>query len=277
MQANACAAQVERISYGICCVVNDTFVYVFGGMLQNHVNHLYKFNTHTQEWSQVVTSTPAPAPRGGHAMITRQQALIVYGGYSHNSYLNDMVQLNLSTLQWKPIQMATPIEPRSAFAYCYCPRRDTLVTHGGSGCATKYGFSEFEFATNKWQHHDTEAKTKTTTTPSTAHAMCLIAPQRIVMSCNAGNSLAYDLLEYDLQSKQQLCTYKCRFPFPLQDMHASMVFVPKFQSVFYIGKTLHQVYLPHSDSDLHGEHGWQAKVYQLATSNKFTNVQIVCK
>jgi len=88
-------------------------------------------------WTQIPTSGPAPAPRYGHSAVYDpiRDRMIVFGGYSGRSLLNDTWELDLSATQpmWARLAISGAIPAVRDFASAiFDPTGDQLILFGGN-------------------------------------------------------------------------------------------------------------------------------------------------
>jgi len=83
-------------------------VYIFGGhggvgYQRTAFNDLYYFDVETSEWTKLDNIEGAqPGPRGGHtsAMLTEQEMLLIYGGWSNSSQYSDIWLYDINNNVW---------------------------------------------------------------------------------------------------------------------------------------------------------------------------------
>ena len=81
-----------------CCILERN-IFMFGGKnLKEKFNDLWKFNTQTFEWQEVITKGNKPNPRSGHSMIYFNGHLAIFGGIECvTQEKNDFYKYNILT------------------------------------------------------------------------------------------------------------------------------------------------------------------------------------
>lgn len=114
---SCCMVNGTRESLAACIVRSRDFLnvltfvwpvpdmYVFGGWDgQEELGDLHCFDTTTNIWTRVETSGTPPAPRHFHnACRMGNDRLYVFGGYDGESWRNDVVVLDLTSMTWTQV------------------------------------------------------------------------------------------------------------------------------------------------------------------------------
>ncbi|MDH5684727.1 MAG: hypothetical protein OEZ20_09710 [candidate division WOR-3 bacterium] len=95
-------------------------------------------------WHKLPVSGTPPAPRCDHSAVydSRNQRMIVFGGWTAGGFVNDVWALNLTIGQESWVRLnpsGTPPVPRYDAYTIYHPRRNSLIIFGGTGHYTRYG------------------------------------------------------------------------------------------------------------------------------------------
>eukprot|EP01112_Ceratiomyxa_fruticulosa_P002404 TRINITY_DN12520_c0_g1_i1.p1 TRINITY_DN12520_c0_g1~~TRINITY_DN12520_c0_g1_i1.p1 ORF type:complete len:224 (-),score=48.43 TRINITY_DN12520_c0_g1_i1:65-736(-) len=84
-------------------IVGNT-LFLFAGRTFNKATSTYTYNNDLwgydlvkQTWTSLAS---APSGRAGHAMVATSTSLIVFGGYSGSTYLNDVITYSISNNVW---------------------------------------------------------------------------------------------------------------------------------------------------------------------------------
>lgn len=136
----------------------DNTMYIFGGygkppsieyqeksiqfdidpMFENHgwLNQFPAYNIHNNSWEwPSYTGTP-PSPRAAMAHVQIEHRIFIFGGRAKEGRLNDLYELNMTSLTWSKIMMNTPyISPvgRSwhAMTNAKIKDEDHIILYGG--------------------------------------------------------------------------------------------------------------------------------------------------
>ncbi|CUA69765.1 Tip elongation aberrant protein 1 [Rhizoctonia solani] len=138
------------------CLCGDKLM-VFGGAesYDQVLNDLWsldltKLDQHNFTWErvEVANGSPTPAKRGGHAMVTYQDKLYVFGGFTGKGSLNDMWCFDLTTRVWTELKSSGDIPtPRAFFASTLVD--DVIYVSGGVGKGAKELGDIYSFKLNE--------------------------------------------------------------------------------------------------------------------------------
>lgn len=88
-----------------CChsaTVVGTNIWIFGGRGEKKLfNDLHVLSTETKTWKRHPSTKSSPEPRAGHSATLVGHTLYIFGGSTHRGkYLNQVVQLDTTTMKW---------------------------------------------------------------------------------------------------------------------------------------------------------------------------------
>ena len=69
----------------------------FGGKGDQLYNDTWSFDISTRTWTELQCTGSIPPPRSGHAALLVDGVMYVFGGYSGEIYLDDLIGLQLSS------------------------------------------------------------------------------------------------------------------------------------------------------------------------------------
>lgn len=100
-------------------VVLNNKMYIYGGHITQPSSEyfhtvkqdLYEYDLMTREWREIPVGEGAPR-RTEHTAVVHNNSMVVFGGYSGNSYENSVMVFDFDTMQWK--QLVTKGESPSA-------------------------------------------------------------------------------------------------------------------------------------------------------------------
>jgi N-acetylneuraminic acid mutarotase len=67
------------------------------GKLNNYYNDTWSFDISTRKWTELQCTGSIPSPRAYHAAVLVGGVMYVFGGYTGNKSLDDLVALHLSS------------------------------------------------------------------------------------------------------------------------------------------------------------------------------------
>ena len=107
-------------------------LYVFGGVIPGlSYNDTWKFDLTTNTWSQLSTTGTTPSARRVSDAIIYNNKLYIFGGINGSgTYINDLWELNLSTLEWNEIDDGTAPSARVEFRVALY--NDKMYLFGGN-------------------------------------------------------------------------------------------------------------------------------------------------
>ena len=115
-------ATLEYAKGGSSSTVNSDHLYLFGGEYFNGaenivVDELLRYDVLKQEWKQIMTVEPRPAPRCAHVCIAYKSSLYIFGGELATSdqyhHYRDLWKFHIPTLTWIEIKAKHPPSARS--------------------------------------------------------------------------------------------------------------------------------------------------------------------
>ena len=70
----------------------------FGGYCdQHHYNDTWSFDISTRKWTELQCTGSIPFPRTDHAAVLVDDIMYVFGGFTGEAYLDDLIALQLSS------------------------------------------------------------------------------------------------------------------------------------------------------------------------------------
>lgn len=134
---------------------------LFGGYSGSEwLNDLWSFDFGSRQWTLLHESSDpstddenatAPSRRFGYVSMTYRNKFLVWGGFSGDTWLNDMFEFDFSSMQWREVTGKGCLpSPRSCPAYV---QDDSYVfLHGGfGGEERKNDFFVFDLSTYEWK------------------------------------------------------------------------------------------------------------------------------
>ncbi|GEM_PF-2634847 len=110
-------------------------------------------------WTQVSTGGPT-ARKGSIGMISQASGvMMVFGGATSTSYVNETWFLNLSSWNWTPLSPTTPPSPRACMGRTYDNTNDKVYIFGGetAGGVKLNDVYAFDFSGPSWSQVSTTA------------------------------------------------------------------------------------------------------------------------
>ena len=107
------------------------FVKYFNDMHFN--NQLLSFNPSCKEWVDLKCSGSVPSPRAAQASTVIGVTVWLYGGYNASGTLDDLYDLNMSSLTWTHAQTGDTNPQRRSSCSLNAITHQQLVLHGGVG------------------------------------------------------------------------------------------------------------------------------------------------
>jgi hypothetical protein len=146
------------------CVSYKHSLYVFGGEFEtadqyHHYRDLWKFDTHTLKWTEIIAKNP-PSARSGHAAFVWKNYMVIFGGFfealRETKWYNDVSVFNLQTETWMDVpqsRLSEKPEPRSACNFSSFGN-DKILIHGGfSKMKSMTTSSETKVHSDAWVLH----------------------------------------------------------------------------------------------------------------------------
>jgi len=141
-------------------VVDDQFVYVFGGrdtaIEEEAMNDLWKLDTHGLTWTKVDvesvhgTSALPPENRSYHRMVAVDQSLYVFGGCGENGRLADLHRFDVHACIWDDLGASPLLSGRGGPNLLVLGNDDLAVVAGFAGKETADGH-RFDSSQRRWQ------------------------------------------------------------------------------------------------------------------------------
>eukprot|EP00668_Euglena_longa_P016232 GGOE01020458.1.p1 GENE.GGOE01020458.1~~GGOE01020458.1.p1 ORF type:complete len:536 (-),score=92.12 GGOE01020458.1:215-1645(-) len=138
-------------------------ILVFGGDTGMELqNDLLLLLTNTLCWAALQTAAgPSPPARRKHSAVLHQDRMFVFGGRAESCCLQDLWELNLIALQWRPIAAHGTV-PRPRTGHIAVLHRDSMIVFGGfdfdiNGKHVLYADTHaFNCCTQAWSEVETE-------------------------------------------------------------------------------------------------------------------------
>ena len=118
------------------CYQND-ILYLFGGGGSYKIfDDLWCLDTKLWTWSKPKTSGDQPSARWGHSMTLIENKIYIFGGGGNqqNKMLNDLFEIDITTLIWKKVELSTKYaipSPRAAHTATSIAFKYLLLLFGG--------------------------------------------------------------------------------------------------------------------------------------------------
>ena len=103
---------------------------------------LWQLDLDDNSWDKIVPRGRGPTARSGHRMLTHENRLILFGGFSdfvrESKYYNDLFVFDIDTVMWNEVKYgasgAMRPQPRSGFQWLILPDGvNTAGTNTGGG------------------------------------------------------------------------------------------------------------------------------------------------
>lgn len=146
------------------CVSYKHSLYVFGGEMEageqyHHYRDLWKFDTNSLKWTEIVAKNP-PSARSGHSAFVWKHYMIIFGGFfealREAKWYNDVCVFDLQTEEWMDVpqsRLTVKPEPRSACNIALFGT-DKIIVHGGfSKMKSVNASSETKVHSDAWVLH----------------------------------------------------------------------------------------------------------------------------
>lgn len=174
-------------------------MYIYGGVSGYTLpTSIHVFNFATRMFGTVLSAGPVlPPPRYQHTAVVANGLMIVFGGGSENTLLNDLFIFNFEDKTWTEIVPATEVIP--------CPRRGhtsacvgrSLYIFGGIGEAGALNdMYRFDFDTKAWS----PVLCNGMPCPRFLHTSCVYGRSIWVFGGTDGASVFGDLLEFNCET-----------------------------------------------------------------------------
>ncbi len=132
-------------------------LYIFGGTNGlNRLNDLQAWDPTTSLWTEIISSTPVPAPREGHGFVSVESSrkLYVLGGIvnisGEDKITSEFYAYDLYTANWSNITHLNTLSARSHFGFTSGNNKLYVyggISEGNSSCA----LFEFSTVTETWR------------------------------------------------------------------------------------------------------------------------------
>ena len=133
-----------------CAVAIDGSVYVFGGWSSTlgPLNELWRLDAASFRWSVLTNGTsgrPEPPGRHSHSAVKVSSDLMIFGGRTESSYLDDLWRFDVAKREWTVVEQdAFDSRPRR--------RASQVAVPGGGGLLLWGGYTEAEgYQSDTWQ------------------------------------------------------------------------------------------------------------------------------
>lgn len=142
--------------YGHTLAILGSHLLLFGGQVEStFFDELWMFDLNslksTPAWRLVSVNGPRPAMRTGHACVTYQDRMYLFGGTDGNYHYNDTWCFDLNTLTWTELKCIGYIPaPREGHAACLID--DIMYVFGGRGVdGSDLGdLASFKISSQRW-------------------------------------------------------------------------------------------------------------------------------
>ncbi|CAN6477028.1 unnamed protein product [Victoria cruziana] len=106
-----------RGGHSITLIGSRLFMFGGGGVKGQLLNDLHVLDLETMKWDIVKTTQDPPLPRFDHAAAAHaERYLLIFGGCSHSTCLDDLHVLDLHTTEWSQPQIQGEVEARGGHA-----------------------------------------------------------------------------------------------------------------------------------------------------------------
>jgi len=171
--ASPAPAPSARIGHEMAYDAQSDRVILFGGFAAGTVlDDTWSYDLNTNTWVDI-TPFPRPPGRSGHSMAydSESDRIILFGGASDVSYLDDTWSYDFNTLTWTDVTPGTKPAARQGHSMAYDSQSDRVMLFGG--------LSLFSYLDDTWSY-DANANTWTDMGPAT------VPPERF------DHAMAYD-------------------------------------------------------------------------------------
>eukprot|EP00195_Chlamydomonas_chlamydogama_P012056 CAMPEP_0202893872 /NCGR_PEP_ID=MMETSP1392-20130828/3368_1 /ASSEMBLY_ACC=CAM_ASM_000868 /TAXON_ID=225041 /ORGANISM="Chlamydomonas chlamydogama, Strain SAG 11-48b" /LENGTH=651 /DNA_ID=CAMNT_0049578361 /DNA_START=173 /DNA_END=2128 /DNA_ORIENTATION=+ len=193
------------LSHAAAAVGNH--MWMFGGQQgRSFLRKLYSLDLTTYSWRKY-SSDSLPSARAGHAMVTVQNVVYLFGGQG-KKLMNDMYRLDTNSGEFSEVKAVGRLPtPRRGMSLVY-DGRDSLICFGGmhSG-GMDNSLSVFSLSRSEWY---APQQLGAIPTPRTNHSAVLLRPHLVLLfgGCNAQGAFFNDAYVLDTRnwtwSKPQL-------------------------------------------------------------------------
>ncbi|GIX94094.1 f-box only protein 42 [Caerostris darwini] len=156
-------------------------------------NHIHVYNTTTNRWTQISTSTPCP-PMAGHSATVHGDLMVVFGGVQKQicdgpfMSTSDVWTLDLKSYKWQK-QVTKTSAPPSRYAHSQIPiDKDHLIIMGGCGGPNMlytdvWLLKMINGLDGSWEWQKMDIRLKEHSAPQMAfHPACKVGTQVVMMS-----------------------------------------------------------------------------------------------
>ncbi|KAL6075714.1 Nitrile-specifier protein 5 [Balamuthia mandrillaris] len=95
------------------CVAVDQVLYIFGGRKtdKTELDELLTFDTRTNTWSKLASTSRTPAPRSYHCSVALGKDVYVFGGCGQSGRMNDLWRFDTANNVWEEVTLAPSSAP----------------------------------------------------------------------------------------------------------------------------------------------------------------------
>nr|XP_061824762.1 rab9 effector protein with kelch motifs-like isoform X1 [Nerophis lumbriciformis] len=198
-------------------------LFVFGGVHPRQSsrdklcsNALYIFNPDFELWYQPIVEGDKPLPRFGHSATLLSQKLIIFGGRTTATYLNDLHVLDLGFMEYTAVKCENmPPLPRGFHAALPVSDNKILVNGGCSTIGPLQDVHVFNTDTNMW---GSMALSELGSKPRAGHSLILLSSSTLAAEQDRPVKVHCTLLVFggsDCSGNFYNDTVKCTLEIPL--------------------------------------------------------------
>ncbi|XP_019909984.3 tip elongation aberrant protein 1 isoform X3 [Esox lucius] len=148
---------VPMLAYHSATIYNKE-LFVFGGVHPSHChggktcsNALYIFNPEFELWYQPIIEGARPLPKFGHTTTLLSNQLLIFGGRTTASYLNDLHILDLGFMEYTAVKYENmPPLPRGYHAALPVSHNRMMISGGCSAIGALQDIHIFNVDTSMW-------------------------------------------------------------------------------------------------------------------------------
>jgi N-acetylneuraminic acid mutarotase len=150
------SSSAPSIRYGHSAVEHNSKLYVFGGKnSDSYLNDLYEFDTVSQQWKQIIIQASDENSkligRAYHTACAYNDCLYIFGGSDDDTIFNELVQINLTTQQWKQLSAVENYNgPVARDQHSAVVNGNYMYVFGGVSEDVLDDFWQLHFPTLKW-------------------------------------------------------------------------------------------------------------------------------
>jgi N-acetylneuraminic acid mutarotase len=162
-------APSQRASYGMALDSKRDEIVLFGGFTElGYFNDLWVYKISEKEWLEIEQSGTLPAHRGAMSFVydTRNDAFVMFGGFSAEGFFSDTWTLDAESKAWTEVQaQSSPPPTRSRMVYderagiSILFGGDTIPSEGHQGSPIPYDKTwAYNYSEKNWAEISTSGK-----------------------------------------------------------------------------------------------------------------------